>query len=151
MKSLNLIVTTISIIVLAGCSSSRITQTVPGGALDIDDSGYALQKGDLSNAANLAMQPNQAARETLLQMLQRVPGISTTNGRVRVNGVHSFMTSTAPAYVVNGNFIGQDYRTVMALVDPTKIVKITLLRDADAAIYGSRGGNGVISIRTNNY
>ena len=53
--------------------------------------------------------------------------------------------STAPLYVIDG--IARDYNGLDRL-DPNEIESITILKDASAAIYGSRAANGVILITT---
>jgi TonB-dependent SusC/RagA subfamily outer membrane receptor len=58
------------------------------------------------------------------------------------------MASTDPLFVVNGQTIGTDYSQVHGMVHPNDVVSMTVLKGSDATIYGSRGANGVIVIRT---
>jgi TonB-dependent SusC/RagA subfamily outer membrane receptor len=53
-----------------------------------------------------------------------------------------------PLFVINGTDAGYDFSQVAGVVNPNDIISITVLKGTDAAIYGSRGGNGVIIIRT---
>lgn len=70
-----------------------------------------------------------------------VPGVQITNGTIRIRGVGS-INSTDPLYVVDGMIGG-------AIPDDNNIASIQVLKDAaSAAIYGSRGANGVILITT---
>ncbi|MGO4875590.1 SusC/RagA family TonB-linked outer membrane protein [Pedobacter psychrotolerans] len=70
-----------------------------------------------------------------------VPGVQVTNGTIRIRGVGS-INSTDPLYVVDGMIGG-------AVPDDNNIASIQILKDAaSAAIYGSRGANGVILITT---
>ena len=98
----------------------------------------------------------------------RVPGVQVTqnsgepgNGiTVRIRGAASLTASNQPLYVVDGVPVqndglsqlspsgGQGPTSVTGL-DPNEIESITVLKDAaSAAIYGSRGSNGVVMITT---
>jgi len=69
------------------------------------------------------------------------PGASMS---VRVRGATSVLSSNDPLYVVDG-ILGADIRGL----NPNDIESMTVLKDAtSAAIYGSRGANGVVIITT---
>lgn len=76
---------------------------------------------------------------------------------VRVRGSNSITAGSEPLYVIDGvpAFVGsggrEAGRTVnpLAALSPNDIQSIEILKDASAtAIYGSRGGNGVVLITT---
>lgn len=82
------------------------------------------------------------------------PGAATT---IRVRGTSSLGAGSAPLYVVDGipvmsgNISGgaAESTNAIALISPSDIASITVLKDAAAAsIYGSRAANGVILITT---
>lgn len=97
----------------------------------------------------------------------KVPGVQVTqnagnpgNGiSVRIRGSASISASNQPLYVVDGvpiqqedfsqlGFSGQNLTAITSL-NPDEIESISVLKDAaSAAIYGSRGSNGVILITT---
>jgi TonB-linked SusC/RagA family outer membrane protein len=83
----------------------------------------------------------------------RIPGVDITSGSfepgannsIRIRGTRSISASNNPLYVVDGVPITGDLRDI----DPTSIDRIEVLKDASAAaVYGSRGANGVVVITT---
>src|SRR5690606_15200305 len=70
-----------------------------------------------------------------------------------VRGVGSITQSTSPLYVVDGmpieNPQNDGASNPLSMIDPNEIETIEVLKDASAtAIYGARGGNGVIIVNT---
>lgn len=68
-----------------------------------------------------------------------------------VAGVHVAATygSNDPLYVVDGMPVDPDSGGMLSSVNPYDVESITVLKDAAAtAIYGSRGANGVIIVKT---
>lgn len=91
--------------------------------------------------------------ETVLQA--KVPGIIVTRTAdggiaVQMRGTSStFYGSTQPLYVVDGVPIRPGANGELIGVNPYDIETIKVLKDAsETAIYGIRGGNGVIEITT---
>ena len=68
-----------------------------------------------------------------------------TDAEIRIRGIGSINASSAPLYVVDGvPFDGS-----VNSINPDDISSMTVLKDAaSAALYGSRGANGVIIITT---
>ena len=68
-----------------------------------------------------------------------------TDAEIRIRGIGSINASSAPLYVVDGvPFDGS-----VNAINPDDIASMTVLKDAaSAALYGSRGANGVIIITT---
>lgn len=68
-----------------------------------------------------------------------------TSASIRIRGIGSVNSSTAPLYVVDGI----PYEGDVSAIDPSDIASTTVLKDATAtSLYGSRGANGVILITT---
>ncbi len=68
-----------------------------------------------------------------------------TAASIRIRGNNSITAGSEPLYVIDGNVGGANINSI----NPNDIASITVLKDASAtAIYGSRGGNGVILVTT---
>ena len=97
------------------------------------------------------------------QLAGRAAGVQVSQGSgelgraptIRVRGVNSLSSSTAPLYVVDGvpvtsGDVGNaTYSNAMGDINPDDIESITVLKDGAAtAVYGSRASNGVVLITT---
>lgn len=89
------------------------------------------------------------------QVLQnKVPGLVVTraeNGTIamRIRGTSSFSGNNEPLYVVDGVVIQAGPGGSLAGINPYDIATIKVLKDpAELTMYGSRGANGVIVIKT---
>ena len=86
-------------------------------------------------------------------MLRRVPGVRVIEMieggmSVRVRGASSFLAGEEPLFVMDGMVLLSAGEALYG-INPNDIESITVLKNADAtAIYGSRGANGVIIIKT---
>ncbi len=102
------------------------------------------------------------AGNSLSNAIFRVPGIHLRNGYVTVNGGNSFAigAATEPLLLIDGVPIPSDTSdklpgsepspVLLALnrIDPSSVEFIEVLTGPEAAIYGVRGGNGVIIVNT---
>lgn len=80
-----------------------------------------------------------------------------SSNMVIIRGVSSLIGTPNPLYVIDGIVIGKgaDNAQMMeswnplAVIDPNSIESVTVLKDASStALYGSRGANGVIIVKT---
>jgi hypothetical protein len=78
----------------------------------------------------------------IYQMIrQELPGVVVSGRSIMVQGQNSFLGSSQPLFVVNGNIVNSiDY------INPQEVKSIKLLKGSYANIYGVEGANGVISI-----
>lgn len=119
--------------------------------------GYGtMRKSDLTGAISTvsAKDMKKGVITSTEQLLQgKIAGLSVVqasgspeNGAsLRLRGGTSLSASNGPLVVVDG-IAGVDFNSVQ----PNEIVSIDVLKDASAAaIYGSRGANGVIIVTTN--
>lgn len=98
-----------------------------------------LKKGIITSAEQLLQ--GKVAGLTVVQG----SGDPASGATLRLRGGTSLSASNSPLVVVDG-IPGVDFNTVQ----PSEIVSIDILKDASsAAIYGSRGANGVIIVTTN--
>ena len=118
--------------------------------------GYGIQKKSDRTGAVLSIDADELNKGVLTDPIQGIQGkmagvvVSKKGGDpnagfdVKIRGASTLSTSTSPLYVVDG----------VPGVDPTTIASediesFNVLKDASsAAIYGSRGANGVIIITT---
>lgn len=132
--------------------------------------GYGTQRRALVTSAISKMNVDESTMRPVnspAQLLDgRIAGVSTATGsgnlgsgeRVSIRGISSLSASNEPLYVIDGvpitnsnsnlyNF-GEDMSS-LATLNVADIESIEILKDAaSAAIYGSRGTNGVVVITT---
>jgi TonB-dependent SusC/RagA subfamily outer membrane receptor len=65
---------------------------------------------------------------------------------LRIRGVSTFSGGTNALVVIDG--VAHDTPDVLLDVNPADVVRIQVLKDAAAAIYGVRGQNGVLVVTT---
>jgi len=88
----------------------------------------------------------------LTQELRRLPGVQIVGegeaAAFQIRGVNSFTANTSPLFVVDGQTF-EDYATVYRLVAPANFRSARVLKSSsDLSMYGVRGSNGVIVIKT---
>ena len=80
--------------------------------------------------------------------IQATEGEAGSEPTIRIRGTGSMVASSAPLIVVDGLVVDNDFLTALDMND---VESFEVLKDAaSSAIYGSRGGNGVILITTKN-
>ena len=86
---------------------------------------------------------------SLLNQIRRLKGITLQGGvPVFSKSANSLTGSAEPLYVVNGYTLDNSFASVKNIVNPVDVESIKAIQGADASFYGSRGGNGVIVIKT---
>ena len=137
----------------------RINVTMTIDAIGIEEVvalGYGVQlKSDITGAIGI-VKANVLLEGSSFNAIQgikgKIAGVNifsnsgspTGNTRVIIRGVNSIETTSNPLYVVDG-VVMENFH----LLNPNDIERIEVLKDASsAAIYGSRGANGVILVTT---
>lgn len=70
-----------------------------------------------------------------------IPGVQVNGKNIVIRGQSSLYNTSGPLFVVNGVIV-----TSIDHIRPTDVKSIEVLKSSSAAIYGSRGSNGVILI-----
>jgi TonB-dependent SusC/RagA subfamily outer membrane receptor len=82
----------------------------------------------------------------LLEIIQgRVSGVNVTGNSVTIRGIATIYGSTEPLVLVDGIPSGPE--SLMS-ISPGDVDRIEFLKGPSAAMYGSRGANGVIAVYT---
>jgi len=89
----------------------------------------------------LTKSPTHNTSETLSG---QVPGLRVLekNGQVNLSEIYIRNFNSPPLILVDG------IESTLDEIDPNDIQSVSVLKDAAAAIYGSRAGNGVVIIKT---
>lgn len=129
----------LTIALIAGCKSASRTE----------DNAPPAPKPDVTSD-DIQRAPGQSIEEILKG---RVAGVTVTriDGgiAVRIRGATSLYGSSEPLYVLDGIPIAPGPGGSLTGIDPYDIESIEVLKDpADTALYGMRGANGVIVIKT---
>jgi TonB-linked SusC/RagA family outer membrane protein len=137
-------------------SDLTITMAATRGQLEeVVVIGYGTQRRALVTGAVASVSGKTIAElpvANISQALQgRVAGVQVTNNGspgsdpiVRIRGISSISFASDPLYVIDGFPTGN-----LSAIDTRDIESLDVLKDASAAaIYGSRGTNGVIMITT---
>ena len=80
----------------------------------------------------------------LHDLLRRVPGVRVVNDQCFIRGAHSIYASNPAAIAINGVIQEGDYD--LDLIPMQDIARLDIFKTGTTAIWGSRGGAGVISI-----
>ncbi|RBL92040.1 SusC/RagA family TonB-linked outer membrane protein [Chitinophaga flava] len=121
----------------------------------------SLRSSDLKQQAVTSFDEALAGKMAGIQVMQ-TNGAPGGNVSIRVRGIGSISAGNNPLFVIDGVPITNDTRSAspgvnsyqqpfnpLASINVNDIASIDVLKDAaSAAIYGSRGSNGVVLIRT---
>jgi TonB-dependent SusC/RagA subfamily outer membrane receptor len=131
---------------LAGCAQGRQRTT--------ETPAPARQEGTAQGATSAEIQqtPNQPIEQ---QLMARSPGVvighnSSGDLTIRIRGGSSSVSgNNAPLYIVDGVPFSPSTDGGLSGINPSDISSIRVLKDAaDITMYGVRGANGVIVIKT---
>lgn len=130
---------------------------VSGNLADVVVVGYGTQKRVTVTGAVTQVKGEQLEKSPNVNLsnslVGRLPGITAVNGSgepgydgssLRIRGTNAF-GNTAPLVVIDG--VPERTGGLERLL-PSDIESVSVLKDASAAIYGQRAGNGVILITT---
>lgn len=140
---------------LVSCGSPKSTVATSGDEQDTVDLGYTeVDKNQFAGSASTyEVDPERYGTNlTLSDILLRTPGVfvqgSGNNARAYIRGVSSGPFAREPLFVVDDIAVGRSLQS-MTFLNPNDIDSVTVLKGASATtLYGRRGMNGVILIRT---
>ena len=112
---------------------------------DLTGSVVNVKMGDVKESSGLSV--GQALQGRIAGVdIMSTSGAPSEGTSIRVRGTRSITASNEPLIVVDGVM---DVVNDLSLLNPEDIESISMLKDASAtAIYGSRGANGVIMVKT---
>ncbi|MFV8326135.1 TonB-dependent receptor plug domain-containing protein [Flavobacterium sp. ZS1P14] len=111
--------------------------------------GYseADKKYKVNNAQSLGVEndKNASIYNTIYDLIRgRLPGVTVAkDNKITIRGVSSIRNTSEPLFVVDGMIVSSiDY------ISPNNVKSISVLKGAEASIYGAQGSSGVIVIKT---
>lgn len=130
-------------------SEFGIGETLIDGQTKIDFTlgvqGGMTEKGEPDSETDKGNRPKARKMNTytdIYQMLRgEVSGVVVSGNSVQIQQGKSFFGSSTPLFVINGVVVNS-----IDNVNPLEVKAIKVLKGSQAAIYGVRGANGVISI-----
>lgn len=131
---------------ISGCAPLK--RTSQGEAPDTTE--QRPRAGTTLTAEDIARQPGQPIEMVLQGRFAGVEVFKTPGGiAVRIRGTSSFYGSNEPLYVLDGTPIQPGPYGTLSGINPHDIASIEVLKDpVQTAMYGIRGANGVIVIKT---
>jgi len=146
----------LALLFLTACATSRVAEEAEPSDTETVEIGYGtVDESSLLGSGSTVSGDNSDGVyfRTLGDMLRRLPGVRVIEMweggmTVRIRGANSFLGGQEPLFVIDGMVL-QSAEQGLDSVNPNNIESLTVLKNADAtAIYGSRGANGVILIKT---
>jgi TonB-dependent SusC/RagA subfamily outer membrane receptor len=113
-----------------------------------EQTGRAVQSITAVELANVRV---KRVEEMLAGRVAGVRVLPTPNGgfAIRIRGVSTVVGNTGPLYIVDGLPVEVTPGEGLNWLDPADITRIDVLKDpAETTMYGVRGANGVILIKT---
>ncbi|MBT3385958.1 MAG: TonB-dependent receptor plug domain-containing protein [Prolixibacteraceae bacterium] len=109
--------------------------------------GHVLEEDKLTAVSNLNQNDTDFSKYRDLYDVIRgsFSGVQVTNGEIIIRGTTSFNSSSAALIVLDGVISDA---SILNTISPIEVKSIDVLKDGGAAIYGSRGANGVVIIET---
>lgn len=151
-----LLFATASFLLVTGCVSSHVAADKVDEQAEAVNVGYGTTARPNITGAVSTMELDEARHFTmsLEELLKQVSGVNvvrTASGRLKVTvrGLATFHGSNEALYVIDGVVQSPELGEGLPNLDPAEVASIAVLKDSgSAAIYGSRGANGVVLITT---
>ena len=125
---------------------------IKSGKKNIDHAigyGHISEKNRSSATGSIQMKEDNYSRYNDIYDLLRgqFAGVEVKQGAIIIRGTTSYQLSNAALIVVDGVIVGYD---ILSTIRPIDVKSVHVIKDGSAAVYGSRGANGVLIIETRN-
>ncbi|HCE58604.1 MAG TPA: TonB-dependent receptor [Prolixibacteraceae bacterium] len=109
--------------------------------------GYVLDADKLNAVASLNNKDLDFSQySNMYELIQgRFAGVQISNGDIIIRGVNSINSGSGALIVLDGTPVDN---SILRTLPPTQVKSINVIKDGSAAIYGSRGANGVVVIES---
>ena len=150
-----LYLSTLALFVFAGCGGAPPPAPVGPQGPDSVDAGYGeMSEDQLVQSSNTVRGDDGNAPQfrSMVEMLGRLPGVRVVEQpyggtTLRIRGSSSFMANEEPLVIIDG--VASPSLDGLMAMNANDIASVRVLTDAgETAVYGSRGANGVILVRT---
>jgi TonB-dependent SusC/RagA subfamily outer membrane receptor len=134
-----------AVVIASGCGKPRSDSTAPQPAATPSANAATLSSDEISRT------PQEPVEKILAGKIAGVVVSRTPEGAlsVRIRGAGSYYGNSEPLYILDGMPFEAGPNGALAGINPYDIESIRVLKDAaETAMYGSRGANGVIIIKT---
>lgn len=154
------LVVTLAAVIFAGCHRTPAAESIhPAAEQETASSvGFGAVPGvteppaiDVATDRSMRSARVRQVEELIAGRFAGVQVLPTASGgfTVRIRGLASFAGNPEPLYVVDGQPVTVTRGQGIDWLNPSDIARIDVLKDAaSTALYGVRGGNGVILITT---
>ena len=102
-------------------------------------------KVDNNKSSGLETDKNSGIYNTIYDLIRgRLTGVTVSrDNRITIRGISSLRNISDPLFVVDGVIVSS-----IDFISPNNVKKVSVLKGAEASIYGSQGSSGVILIKT---
>lgn len=138
-------------LVRATLLAALVTACSHGGGSTETPAPEQSKAGQTVTSKDIANTSGESVEKSLEGRFPGVTVLRTSEGglSIRIRGAASFTGPNAPLYVIDGQPVEPGPNGDLTGLNPSDIESIKVLKDAaSTAIYGVRGGNGVVVIKT---
>lgn len=134
----------ISVIATSCGTSAKVTSSSNEDGVNL---GYTtVSKNSMSDSSNsVTISSNDAVQYTSMMeyIRDRVPGVEIIDDNLVIRGISSIQGSSEPLIVYDGTEIYD-----INMIDPHDVYSVDVLKDTAASMYGVKGTNGVVVIKS---
>lgn len=110
-----------------------------------DNSGITSSQDSIKKSSHPRGEKMNTYNDIYQMIRAEVSGVVVSGKSIQIQQGHSFFGSSTPLFTINGVVV-----ETIDNVNPLEVKSIKILKGSEAAIYGVRGSNGVVSITLKN-